>query len=334
MIFVKVFKRIIQGIGFFLLAVVLFYFVAKITGFVKLKEFYANSTKEFTIPGLFENFIPQGLEYDEAKESFLVSGYTKNNEKSPLYIVNNDKSVKKIYLKNSLGEECLDHFGGVTIYKNYLIAAGGNGASTGRQFVYIFNLEDIYAAEENAFVSSLNEIDVYVGTAFVNVIGDYLYVGEYNHDGSPLYDIAKTVERDWMPEDAKAIMLKYALKEDATFDKAPVACYEIQDEIQGMLVTKEGEMAFSHSYGINPAHMSFHQDPKTLGDITIDGATIPLYSYNKETETRRVSVSPMIEAIVYANDRIYTLNESASSKYLYGLAFRGKSVYAFDYNHQ
>lgn len=330
----KVFKRIIQGIGFLLLAIILFYFVVKINGYVKLKEFYDNSTKEFTIPGLFDNFIPQGLEYDNDKEAFLVSGYSKKNEKSPLYVIDKDKNTKKIYLKDSLGEDCFDHFGGVTIYKNYLLAAGGNGASTNRQFIYIFNLNDIYNAKENEYVTSLNEIDVYVGAAFVNVVGDILYVGEYNHDGSKDYDIRKTTNREWEPSDAKAIMLSYELKNDGTFDKTPKGCYMIQDDIQGMLITKEGDYVFSHSYGINPAFMSFHSEALSSGTVTIDGATIPLYKFNSDTEKKRVDVSPMIEAIVYANDKIHTLNESASSKYIYGLAFRGKSVYAFNYNHE
>jgi hypothetical protein len=327
----KIIKRIIQGIGILVLAGVLFLLFIKVFGFFKLKAFYDNSTREFKIPGLFENFIPQGMDFDETKETFIISGYDSKGDKSTIYTVDNEKNVKKIYLKNLQKEECKDLCGGVTIYKDYLLVSGGNGASTDLQFVYTFKLDDLYSLNDGSFIESMAETEVYVGTAFINAVGDTLYVGEFNHDGSPLYDVIKTTGRSWMPSDSKAIMLAYDLNIDGTFGLVPTKAYSIPSDVQGMAIVDGNKIAFSDSYGINPGHISFYNNPTASGSVTIDGNNIPLYYFNDSNFIKKVDTSPMIEAICYAYNKIYTLNESASNKYLYGLLYRGSYVYSFDY---
>lgn len=327
----KILKRIIQVLGTVLLLAVLFLLFVKVFGFFKLKDFYDNSVREFRIPGLFENFIPQGMDYDEAKGTFIISGYDSKGDKSTIYTVDKEQNVKKIHLKNLKKEECKDHCGGVTIYKNYLLVSGGNGASTDAQFVYTFNLDDLYTGEDGSFIESVAETSVYVGTAFINAVGDTLYVGEFNHDGSPLYDVIKTTNRSWMPDGAKAIMLSYDLKSDGTFDLVPKNAYSIPSDIQGMAIVDGNKFAFSDSYGINPGHITFYSEPISAKQVTIDGNTIPLYSFDESNLIKKVDTSPMIEAICFANNKLYTLNESSSNKYIFGLLYRGSYVYSFDY---
>lgn len=332
----KFFKRFIQILGALLLTIVLVFVVAKVNGYIQLKEFYDNSDKEFMIPGLFDNFIPQGMDYDDAKDSFIITGYQKGTSKATAYLVDKDRNAKKFYFKNSKDEECMDHCGGVTIYKNYLLVSGGDGSSKGAQFVYTFNLSDVYSVSEGKEIKSLAETSVAVGTAFVNAVDDTLYVGEFNHDGSALYDVKKTTERSWMQEDTKAFMLSYTIKDDGTIEASPNKAYAIPDDVQGMAITKEGNVLFSKSYGINPGFISVYEKmPDTVSKvINIDGVDTPLYYFNESIFKKDIKVSPMIEAIVYSNNKVYTLNESASLKYFYGLFFRGSSVYSYNYNHE
>lgn len=329
----KIFKRFFQFIGVILLALVLFFVFLKVNGYVKLKDFYSHAGKEFMIPGLFENFIPQGMEYDDENESFFISGYNSKGDKSPIYLVDKDGNSKKLFLKNSKGEDAEDHCGGVTIYKNYLLVSGGNGASTKEQFIYTFNLKDFYDAKDGDSITSLAESDVYVGTAFVNAVDNILYVGEFNHDDSELYNVVKTTNRSWMPSDCKALMMAYELNDDGTINKSPIKAYAIPDDVQGMLITKDGETVFSTSYGINPSHLPFYKTPsEATSNIELDGVDVPLYYYSDSLLVKNVTLAPMCEAIVYHNDKIYTLNESSSNRYMFGLAFRGSYVYSYKYD--
>ena len=61
----KTLKRIMQVLGFLLLAIALLYVTMRITGHIVLKDFYDYATRELPIPGLFDGFTPQGLELDE-----------------------------------------------------------------------------------------------------------------------------------------------------------------------------------------------------------------------------------------------------------------------------
>lgn len=331
----KIFRKIIQGLGIVLLLAVLFLLTVKVNGYIQLKDFYDYSKKEFMIPGLFEGFVPQGMDYDEGKNAFIISGYHSDGNKSMIYVVNSDKTVKKLYLKNSKGIDCIDHLGGVTIYKDYLLLSGGNGASTEEQYIFTLKLEDIYQKEEEDYVTSLRESPVYVGTAFVNAVGDTLYVGEYNNDESSIYNVRKTTNRTWMPDDCKAIMLEYNLNPDGTIGMSPIKAYAIPDNVQGMTFVDEGMVAFSESYGINPSWIEVFEMPSiSEKEVVLDGIHIPLYYFKEELLNNKIKTSPMLEAIVYYNGRIYTLNESSSKRYIFGIAFRGSYVYSYEYNHK
>lgn len=328
----KILKRIMQVLGFLLLAIALLYVTMRITGHIVLKDFYDHATREFTIPGLFDGFTPQGLELDEKTNTIIISGYTENEAR--IYFVDKDKNVKQIYAKSTTGEVCKDHFGGVTIYKDYLLLSGGNGASTGRQFIYTFNLLEAYNAKDGEYITAKAECDVYVGTAFINAVDDILYVGEYNHDGNKTYDVKATTNRTWMPEDAKAIMLSYNLNSDGTIGSIPTKAYSIPDDVQGMAFTPDG-IAFSESYAINPAQIAIYQIATSpISTIKIDGHDIPYYVYNDGLFVKSIKVSPMVEGIVYSNNLLYTLNESAAHNYLFGLLFRGSYIYSYNYMHE
>ena len=92
----KILKRIMQVLGFLLLAIALLYVTMRITGHIALKDFYDHATREFIIPGLFDGFTPQSIELDEKTNTFIISGYTEKEGR--IYFVDKDKNVKRIYL--------------------------------------------------------------------------------------------------------------------------------------------------------------------------------------------------------------------------------------------
>ena len=87
----KILKRIMQVLGFLLLAIALLYVTMRITGHIALKDFYDHATRELTIPGLFDGFTPHGLELDEKTNTIIISGYTENEAR--IYFVDKDKNV-------------------------------------------------------------------------------------------------------------------------------------------------------------------------------------------------------------------------------------------------
>ena len=59
--------------------------------------YYRASERAFKIPGLGDGFIPQGLDYDSARGTYLVTGYDKEGDPSPLYLVGNDGKLIGVF---------------------------------------------------------------------------------------------------------------------------------------------------------------------------------------------------------------------------------------------
>ena len=75
-------------------------------------DFYGKTQAEFTIPGLDEGFVPQGIEYEQENDIFLISGYMANGSASRVYVV---KGEEANYVTLSYNNESLtNHFGGIT----------------------------------------------------------------------------------------------------------------------------------------------------------------------------------------------------------------------------
>ena len=141
---------------------------------IAFASFYSRADKEFRIPGLWGNSVPQGFEYIDESDIFLYTGYSKaHGEPSMVYIMPDDGEGKsrKVELFDKDGSAFTSHVGGITIYGEYAYIADGNGIS-------LFELSDILDNDGKA--TRLDTIEVDFGVAFVEVKGDKLYCGNFS----------------------------------------------------------------------------------------------------------------------------------------------------------
>ena len=92
-------------------------------------SFFNNFISSFTVPGLFEGIIPQGICYDEINGDFLITGYFEDAEYPSMIICVDGESGELLSyhtLKNTEGKDFFGHVGGIAISQNtvYVVNSG------------------------------------------------------------------------------------------------------------------------------------------------------------------------------------------------------------------
>ena len=81
-------KKALITILVVLLALVAIVFIgARIYFRAPVSAYYKASEKAFVIPGLWDNMVPQGLDYVASTDTYLICGYQKDGSSSRIYRV-------------------------------------------------------------------------------------------------------------------------------------------------------------------------------------------------------------------------------------------------------
>ena len=198
---------------------------------IMLDEYFRNSTGAFEIPDITKGFIPQGIAYDQASDSFVLTGYMGNGKESPIYVVdkNDGRLQKKISLMTEKGKKFKGHAGGISIFGDNTYLAG----STDYCF-YVFANNDIMGNKDGESLCAQRRIDLknekdYIRASFTSVDDSLIYVGEF-HKGLLFYtNDTHKVEADGNIQEAFLL----GLKVDNECNAVPVCVYSIPDSIQG-----------------------------------------------------------------------------------------------------
>ena len=112
-------------------------------------------------------------------------------------------------------------------------------------------------------------------------------------------------------------------------DPVPVKAYSLPDLVQGMCFAG-GKVYLSTSYAVAFSHIFVYDDAKAEAQGEIDGekGKLPLYALDSAALVDDLKFPPMAEEIEILDGRIYTMCESASSKYIFGKLTGGKWCYA------
>ena len=297
------------------------------------KKFAQCATEEFTVPGLNQSMVPQGMDYWAERGWMLISGYctdeTMNGGKGSVVLavdVETGKMMGEYYLKNMDGTYHTSHAGGVAITKkNVFIANGGK--------LYRIPLSAFDEAEQCGDVTIVEEISVPVRASLSNCSGGILWVGDFQYGSSyPTQDFQKMKNREGKMY--YAWMVGYKLDETTENELSPTVmatvegqAYAIPDyilsmteRIQGMTYLPEvGQIALSQSYGrTNSSTLYFYEDP--LGgephtQFEFNGIKIPVWFLDGKLKTKSMSAIPMSEGIANVNGMLYVLFESGANKY-------------------
>lgn len=317
-----------------LVAVVLLGFRAVMM--LPVSSYYSASEKAFVIPGLDEDFVPQGFHYDQEKGYYLVSGYSaKDDTPSPIYILNADNGeiVGKALLHKEDGEPFTGHSGGIARNGDYIYIAGGSG-----RCLYVFSYADILAAGNGGTVKRLGKFSLkysdedYQGTSYVTVVGDRLIVGEYRTETDYSYpDSHKVTTAAGDQHGGLAMEFKLDPNGPYGISANPSKVYSIRDYVQGMWV-EDGKFYLSTSHGLSHSLIYVYDEANMTeeGTIKIIGRTLPLYSMDSASLVATYQIAPMSEELFMKDGKLYIMCESACSKYIFGKFISAKWCYATD----
>ncbi|MBQ5781134.1 MAG: hypothetical protein IIW10_04230 [Spirochaetaceae bacterium] len=313
-------KILVAVFGF--LSLILFV-LGGLIAFLRLSviDYYIASERTFRIPDIGKGIVPQGFDYDKKNDYFLVSGYMKDNSPARLYLVDRKtgENLKYVTLLDNDGNDYTGHFGGVALYNNLIYVAHETS-------ILVYSYKDILSAKSQDKIKQRGEINTkisdtdYVTNSFVSVYGNKLIAGEFCDE--PKY-ITLDTHKITTPSGDKneAIMLEYDLHPQYPLgtNGIPRRAYSITGKVQGTCFTND-KIYLSTSYGMSFSHIKEY-DINSLtktGDGVFLGLPVPIYSLDSSSMTYDYEIAPMSEEIIMLDDELYTMCESASTKYIFG----------------
>ena len=309
--------KILIGLVVFVVVVLL---GARLYFRLPVMDYYSASDKEFKIPGLSSGLVPQGIAWDEEDKVFLVTGYQKDGSSTYIWRVDKETGKAKgaVRLLDDFGNNLVVHAGGLSVYGDYVYLASGENAK-----LIVYDRNEVANSEDGKAVATKGSFDLTAGeeqvkVAFTTVHDGKLIAGEFYRD--PNYQTPESHKFTTPAGDyLQAIAFEYEFSDspDAEFGlkREPVAAYSLPDLSQGM-AWKDGKVYISESYGVAFSTIGVYDSNKleSIGSF----AGLPLYAFDSASKIKDVKIAPMSEEIEFVDGKMYTMCESASSKYIFG----------------
>lgn len=313
----KILKKILAGVLIFALVVlgVLFLGVT-----VKYWDYYSNARAVFMIPGLMDNYVPQGFDYIEQTGEYLMCGYMSDDSPSRVYVRN---AVGKSYYSQLFyadGTPYMKHAGGICHNGNYVYLAGDDG-------VDVFSFTDILMGRD---ARMLGAIPTGHDMAFCSFHDGYLFAGNFyfpEHYETPEHHRIVTPAGDANT----SLITVFRADETMEFgiDPNAVAAISTPDKVQGMCFT-DNEIVLSISWSLTNSNLLYYAAEDTrVGTVEVLSGEVPLYYLDSENLVHTAVLPPMSEELVYRNGKVEVMCESACNKYIYGKLIRGWQVFAY-----
>ena len=217
-------------------------------------SFFDKAQDEFAIPGTNAGFICQDLDYYDEGGCWFFSGYTSGDGSSPLYRRDADGDATEFFAQLPDGSPYTGHGSGITTSSDYAYLTCDDG-------YLVFNAADLVAVEAGGEVRAIDQVDLELTPAFMNIENDVLFVGTFHL----LPNYAAPDEHHLTAPDGTeqaGIMLAYLptqLEPDEAgkygFSTKAAAAYSLPDKVQGMCVFPDGDIVLSTSYGFATSHL-------------------------------------------------------------------------------
>jgi hypothetical protein len=339
----KIVKALIIVLGVFIILISIVFIGAQFYFGVPVIDYYKASEREMKIPGLADNLVPQGFDYIESEEVFLVGGYQKDGAPSRVYRIDRQsgKSTGYVVLGDSEGNGVSPHAGGLAVHGDYLFVAGDEDAS-----LYIYNLSDVLSSGSGTVIKMVDEFRTTyrndkINVAFLCFTEDSLIVGEFYRVPNYVTD-----ESHWITtpsgDENHALAYCYPLSdgEDSVcgVGRTPSEIYSLPGLVQGMTV-QDGKIWISQSYGTAKSTICSYDisgaEPVHFRGFIYSGRAesselIPVYALDSSTLVSSFEAPPMAEEIIFVDGKLLIMCESASNKYFFGNLTGGQWCYATD----
>ena len=305
-------------------------------------KFFSEATSDRQIPGLSDGLVQQGFDYVPEEDAYLVSGYMRDGSASRIYVIKGDKTYsKQLYYTDAEGnkKEYNAHAGGISHFGNYIYIADEEDFTAGKPNntadIAIFSLSDVI--NEDSEVVCLGTLPMPFLPSFCTVYGDMLYIGRFAKEGHAKYGRLDAHEVTVGDQTNSSLVLAYRLDSSKadTFGvdiNTPAYALSIGDLVQGMCFAGDGRIILSTSWSLSSSHLYFYSvDLTAAADTTVDvcGTDVPVYFLGNDELTLDLKAPPMAEELVYLDGRVYIMNESASTKYIFGNFIGGRKIYSF-----
>ncbi len=304
--------------------------------------FLEYGSPSFVIPGLKEKFIPQGMCLLPSENKIVISYYSgEKGQDSILCLVDpaTGEMEKWVRIKDAQGKAYTGHGGGIAASeKNLWLTTSETlmripvadlmAAANGEQIRFV---DEFVTGTKNAFASCQQGI-LWGGEFYDTFIG-----GNYKTDESHRMTTPDgTNTRAWVVGFDLDQQTQTELPESKVAAEGqpmiPDYILSIPAKIQGMTRLEDGTIVLSESAGrSNQSHLIFHRnvlkeehhDTVLIGDVEV-----PLWYLDSNTLVGKLVTPPMSEGIVFYQNSIWQLYESAADKYF------GASTDPIDYVYQ
>ena len=323
----RFFRVLFKTLSLVLVSAALIVALLNLGKYIVYSEFYSTAESEGEIPGLYDGFVMQGL--DSYNGGFLVSGYMADKSASRIYYVNRNVS-EYTSLKKQDGADFKGHSGGIAHNGDFLYVGGSGG-------VYVFSLSDVTDGDGEA--TQIGFFDTLLNAAWCEVRDGYLLAGSFWCE--PDYTTA-----EWQHvttpsgDDNHSMITVFELDEASDFgiNPTPVCAISTKMKVQGAAFTSDG-IILSTSLGLSSSTLEFHVFNKDVWEeLTIPSDAgeylVKTYYLDSSTLTHVISAPPMAEEIAVCDGRIYVMNESASSKYIFGRFLGMEAFYSIEYREE
>lgn len=300
----------------------------RVVDYVAFFPFYSNASSVFAMPGIHENYVPQGFDYDDEEGIFLSTGYMADKTASRIYVMDEKgENVRYTSLQKKNGTIYKGHTGGIAHFNEFLYIPGSTG-------VDVFSYQDIKDGKQTTKL--LGSVVTYNDPAYCYIYNGYLFTGSYFYKTDDVID----AEHVTTPNGNKNTGIITVFKLDATkefgIDPTLKAVISTKDRAQGMCFTDDGDLILSTSSGLSISQLTVYNlsnlsktDNKDVdGEFPIDA---PWYYLEDDDVKQTIEAPPMAEELVYKDGKIYVMNESACNKYIFGKFTSGFWVYAYEY---
>jgi hypothetical protein len=281
------------------------------------------------IPGLAENFVPQGLALVPQTGDLLISGYLGlsfseelnasgkvvvkvEEELAVLLLLEvSDLSVKKIaILEDEAGEVMYLHAGGVAV-------AGSSIWIPAKNRLYRFSLQELLESEDFVLGLNLEAIRrVDSKGSFVSASDGFLFVGEFlnSPDDVPSYHHSPHNTKHWAWTALYPIdeVTGYFLVENSDRSSLipPSAVVHHRQYVQGFTISETGWVVLSASYGNRDSKIAFYdvglefKDLESWPDKTKlpSGVEIPSLTLSRDNWKFTLMAPPGSEEVVFSED--------------------------------
>ena len=294
---------------------------------IAFAPFFSQAEAQFEIPGLSTGFVPQDLDHVEADDSWLFSGYMTDGSPSPLYRRTADGTIQTLYVALPDGSPYTDHGSAITSNEEfaYLACEGG---------YLMISMDDLVLAEDGQTLTATEQVDLDFTPAFMNIEENQLLAGNFYFPGD--YETPDN-HHITTPDGTENPAVMYAFPQDpqepGQFSSVPDSVYSIPGMVQGTCRTRDGKLVLSTSYGIAPSHLLVYDVNlgESDGTFTISaGDDVALYCLDSRNLVDDIEGPPMQEGIESHDGRVFTTDESASNKYLFGKLCGAGQVYAVE----